>query len=149
MGRLHFLKKTPFFDELSNRELKKVSGIMFERTYDAGELIFEEGQPGAALFLVFTGRVVIELCREENTMVLATLEEGAFFGEMALLNEAPRSADARAIEPTRTLALYRNDLNDLIQRDPAAACQIYRAIASMVSDRLRLTNELVKTGATS
>ena len=46
----------PFFDELSNRQLKNVSGIMFERSYDTGELIFEEGQPGAALFLILAGK---------------------------------------------------------------------------------------------
>jgi CRP/FNR family transcriptional regulator, cyclic AMP receptor protein len=145
LDRIHFLKTVPFFDELSHRQLKNVSGIMFERSYDAGELIFEEGQPGAALFLILSGRVVIERSREDNTLALATLEEGAFFGEMALLNEAPRSADARALEQTRALALYRNDLSDLIQRDPQGACQVYRALATMISDRLRLTNELVQT----
>jgi CRP/FNR family transcriptional regulator, cyclic AMP receptor protein len=142
--RIHFLKTVPFFDELSHRQLKNVSGIMFERSYEAGELIFEEGQPGAALFLILEGRVAIERCREDNTLPLATLEEGAFFGEMALLNEAPRSADARALEQTSALALYRNDLSDLVQRDPQGACQVYRALASMISDRLRLTNELVQ-----
>jgi CRP-like cAMP-binding protein len=61
-----------------------------------------------------------------------------------LLDETPRSANARALEPTRTLALYRNDLNDLIQRDAKAACQIYRSLAGTIGDRLRLTNELVQ-----
>ncbi len=149
LSRIHFLKTVPFFNELSQRQLKNVSGIMFERSYDVGELIFEEGQPGAALFLILAGRVAIELCREENTVVLAALGEGDFFGEMALLNEAPRSADARALENTRALALYRNDLNDLIRRDPQGACQIYRALASMISDRLRLTNELVQAASAS
>lgn len=144
LDRIHFLKTMSFFNELSHRQLKNVSGIMFERSYDTDELIFEEGQPGAALFLILAGRVAIELCRADKTVALATLEEGDFFGEMALLNEAPRSADARALENTRALALYRNDLSDLIRRDPQGACQIYRALASMISDRLRLTNELVQ-----
>jgi CRP-like cAMP-binding protein len=72
------------------------------------------------------------------------LENGAFFGEMALLDETPRSADARALERTETLALYRNDLNELVQRDAKTACQIYRSLAGMIGDRLRLTNELVQ-----
>jgi CRP/FNR family transcriptional regulator, cyclic AMP receptor protein len=84
-------------------------------------------------------------CAAEITTTLAILEKGAFFGEMALLNEAPRSANARSLERTYTLALYRNDLSQLIQRDPQTACQIYRALASMVGDRLRLTNELMET----
>jgi cAMP-binding proteins - catabolite gene activator and regulatory subunit of cAMP-dependent protein kinases len=144
LDRIQFLKTVPFFDRLSNRQLKTVSDIMFERTYHADELIFEEGQPGAALFLILDGKIAIEICRESNTTRLAVLESGAFFGEMALLDDSPRSANARALERTRSLALYRNDLNDLVHRDAKTACQIYRSLAGMIGDRLRLTNELVQ-----
>lgn len=144
LDRIQFLKTVPFFDRLSNRQLKTVSDIMFERTYDTDESIFAEGQPGAALFLILDGKIAIEICRETNTTRLAVLESGAFFGEMALLDDTPRSANARALERTRTLALYRNDLNDLVQRDAKTACQIYRSLAVTIGDRLRLTNELVQ-----
>ena len=145
LDRIQFLKTVPFFDQLSNRQLKGVSEVMFERTYDIDEIIFEEGQPGAALFLVLDGKVAVEIFRETSTTRLAVLESGAFFGEMALLDETPRSATARALERTRTLALYRNDLNGLVQRDAKTACQIYRSLAGVIADRLRLTNELVQT----
>jgi CRP/FNR family transcriptional regulator, cyclic AMP receptor protein len=145
LDRIQFLKTVPFFDELSHRQVKTVSDIMFERNFETDELIFAEGQPGAALFLIIDGKVAVEMCRESNTTILAILEKGAFFGEMALLNEAPRSANARSLERTYTLALYRNDLSRLIQRDPQTACQIYRALASIVGDRLRSTNELMQT----
>jgi CRP/FNR family transcriptional regulator, cyclic AMP receptor protein len=144
LDRIQFLKTVPFFDQLSNRQLKRVSDIMFERTYETDELIFEEGQPGAALFLILDGKIAIEICRETSTTRLAVLGRGAFFGEMALLDETPRSATARALERTRTLALYRNDLNGLVYRHPRTACRIYRSLAGMVGDRLRLTNELVQ-----
>jgi CRP/FNR family transcriptional regulator, cyclic AMP receptor protein len=144
LDRIQFLKTVPFFDRLSNRQLKTVSDIMFERSYDTDESIFEEGQPGAALFLILDGKIAIEICRETSTTRLAVLESGAFFGEMALLDDTPRSANARALEPTQTLALYRNDLNDLVHRDAKAACQIYRSLAGTIGDRLRLTNELVQ-----
>jgi len=144
LDRIQFLKTVPFFDRLSNRQLKGVSDIMFERSYDTDELIFEEGQPGAALFLILDGKVAIEIYRETSTTRLAILESGTFFGEMALLDDTPRSANARALEPTRTLALYRNDLNGLMHRHARTACQIYRSLASMIGDRLRSTNELVQ-----
>ena len=118
LDRIQFLKTVPFFDRLSKRQLKRVSDIIFERTYDIDESIFEEGQPGAAMFLILDGKVAIEICRETNTTQLAVLEKGAFFGEMALLDDTPRSANARALERTRTLALYRNDLTGL----RASAC---------------------------
>lgn len=111
---------------------------------DVDELIFEEGQPGAALFLILDGKVAVEVVRETSTTRLSVLQKGAFFGEMALLDETPRSATARALERTQTLALYRNDLNGLVQRDPKTACQIYRSLAGMIAERLRLTNELVQ-----
>jgi CRP-like cAMP-binding protein len=145
LGRMQFLKTVPFFNELSNWQLRKVSEIVFERSYDVGELIFEEGQPGAALFLIMEGQVSVEIYKEKFTAKLAVLEKGAFFGEMALLDESPRSASARAVEPTRTLALYRNDLTRLIHSDPETACHIYHALARIVGDRLRSTNELVQT----
>ena len=144
LDRIQFLKTVSFFDRLSNRQLKTVSDIMFERNYDTDESIFEEGQPGAALFLILDGKIAIEIFRETSTR-LAVLERGAFFGEMALLDDTPRSANARALEPTRTLALYRNDLNGLVYQHPRTACRIYRSLATMIGDRLRSTNELVQT----
>ena len=145
LDRIKFLKTVAFFNELSDRQLKTVSSTLFERKYETNELIFEEGQPGAALFLILDGSVAVEMRRENRTTTLAILERGAFFGEMALLDEAPRSANARSLEQTYTLALYRNDLSQLIQRDPQTACQIYRALAHMVGDRLRSTNRLIQS----
>jgi CRP/FNR family cyclic AMP-dependent transcriptional regulator len=149
LDRSKFLKTVPFFNELSHRQLKTVSDTMFERNFEPDELIFTEGQPGAVLYLILDGKVAVEMCREHDTTILAVLEKGAFLGEMALLNEAPRSANARSLERTYTLALYRNDLSRLIQRDPQTACQIYRALASIVGDRLRSTNELLQTGSST
>ena len=147
MDRIQFLKTVPFFNELSSWQLKKVSEIVFERTYDVNELIFEQGQPGAALFLIIQGQVSVEMYHNHATTTLAVLDNGAFFGEMALLDESPRSASARTLEPTKTLALYRNDLSRLSHSNPETACHIYRALARIVGDRLRSTNDLVQTDA--
>lgn len=145
LDRIQFLKTVPFFNELSNWQLKKVGEIVFERTYEPGEMIFEAGQPGAAIFLIMEGQVSVEIVKDRAVTNLATLEKGAFFGEMALLDEAPRSASARSLEVTKTLALYRNDLSRLINTDPLTACHIYCALARIVGDRLRSTNDLVQT----
>ncbi len=149
VSRMEFLRTVPFFGELTNWQLQKVSEIVFERNYDAHELVFEQGQPGAALFLIMEGQVSVEFYHEKFTANLATLDKGAFFGEMALLDEAARSASARALIPTKTLALYRNDLTRLIETHPETACHIYRALARIIGDRLRSTNELVQTDSQS
>ena len=145
LDRIQFLKTVPFFGELSSWQLKRVSEIVFARNFEAGELIFEQGQPGAAIFLIMDGEVSVEIVKDNVVTQLAVLERGAFFGEMALLDEAPRSASARSRESCKTLALYRNDLSRLIHTDPATACHIYQALARIVGDRLRSTNELVQS----
>ena len=71
LDRIKFLKTVPFFNELSHRQLKTVSDTVFERNYETDELIFEEGQPGAALFLILDGKVAVEMCREYHTTTLA------------------------------------------------------------------------------
>src|SRR2546422_9901235 len=82
LDRIQFLKTVPFFDRLSNRQLKSVSDIMFERKYDANESIFEAGQPGAYLFLFLNGKVAEEVFRETRTTRLAVLAKGAFSVKM-------------------------------------------------------------------
>ncbi len=146
LDRIDFLKTVPFFNSLTPWQLNHVCGILFERSYETNELIFEQMQPGAALFLIVDGKVAVEVYNEKYTTSLAELESGSFFGEMALLDESPRSASARAVEPTRTLALYRNDLNRLSHTDPETACHIYRVLAQIVGDRLRATNEMITSG---
>src|SRR5262249_55436884 len=71
LDRIKFLKTVPFFDELSHRQLKTVSDTLFERNYETDELIFEEGQPGAVLFLILDGKVAVEMYHENHTTTLA------------------------------------------------------------------------------
>jgi len=78
LDRIKFLKTVPFFNELSHRQLQTVSDTVFERNYETDELIFEEGQPGAALFLILDGKVAVEMRREDHTTTLAILEKGFF-----------------------------------------------------------------------
>lgn len=142
--RLEFLRALPFFKDLSFWQLRRISDIVFERHYEAGEAIFTQGQPGAALFILLEGTVEIELFEEGERFILARLEKGNFFGELALLDDSPRSASAKAFKPTRALALYRSDLNKMIQVDPEASSLVFRSLATLIGDRLKKTNELIR-----
>lgn len=142
--RLAFLKKFSFFRQLSNREIEKVSNILYERHYQKGEYVFEINQPGAALFLIQSGEVNIEIPFENgHAGHLATLKAGDFLGELALLDDSPRSASARATAPTLALALFRSDLNHLLKVEPEVTAQIFRSLASVVGERLKATNEIL------
>jgi CRP/FNR family transcriptional regulator, cyclic AMP receptor protein len=143
--RLEFLRSQPFFKDLSLWQLRRISDMMFERHFEAGESIFTQGQPGAALFVMMDGLVEIEYFENGKTHILARLEKGHFFGELALLDDSPRSASAKSLKSTKALALYRTDLNKLIQVDPHASSLIFKSLAALVGDRLKKTNELLRS----
>jgi CRP-like cAMP-binding protein len=140
---LEFLSGIPLFESLSRRELKRIAGIVHERNYATGELVFEQGTPGAALFLIRRGGV--ELFRQDTSgnelAKLAHLTEGMFFGEGALLHEENRATSARATEPTDLLALFRGDLDRVIESAPAAGGKILRKLAWVLSRRLQTAME--------
>ncbi len=140
--RIKFLKSVPLFKDLSIWQIRLFKDVFFERSYSAGELLFEKGQPGAALFVIEEGSVVIEHDNGSSITELATLSRGQFLGELALLDGSPRSASARAKIPVRTLALYRSDLVKLIDSQPELACRVYQSLARIIGDRLKATNEL-------
>ncbi len=140
---LEFLAGIPLFESLTRRELRRVAGILHERTYAAGELIFEQGTPGAVLFLIKRGEV--ELFRQDNSgnelSKLATLTQGMFFGEGALLHEENRLMSARALQPTDVLAVFRGDLDQVIDSAPATGGKILRRLAWVLSRRLQTAME--------
>lgn len=149
-SHMEFLRKIPIFQDLSRWQLKKVSELFYARSYEPGEFLFEMGQPGAALFLIHSGKVSVEVSDGEGILtVLTELESGSFIGELALLDHSPRSASARAIQPTQTFALLRSDLETLVNKDPAITTLIYKALAHVIGERLKATNDLVQKEKTA
>lgn len=146
VSRNDFLKNIPFFESLSNRQLTTLAQYMHERRYEENEYLFEVNHPGAALFIIVRGEVAVETSSNPETATeLARLHAGEFLGELALLDQAPRSASARATKPTESYALFRQDLARLAVNYPEIACEIYKSLASIVGERLKATNRHVKT----
>lgn len=134
--------RIPLFQHLSKRELLTITDIVHHRTYEDKEYVFKKGQPGAAMFIVASGEVrIIDRDEDCNEVQLAVLGEGTFFGELALLDDSPRSASAVAAEATDIYAFFRNDLLKLLKADPHISSNIYRSLAIIIGDRLRKTNE--------
>ena len=105
---VEFLKLCPIFQHLNNRELKKISTLIYERKYQAGEYLFEKEQPGTAMFIIKSGLVTIVVPGRNNEETdLATIHPEDFLGELALLDDTPRSASAKALEKTEALAFFR------------------------------------------
>ena len=114
---LDSLAAIPFFGGLDPVALERLAATMRARRFRRGEVIFHVGDPGDALFVILSGEVKISLPSETgDEAILATLRAGDFFGELALLDGAPRSATAIALEPTETLALPRDRFRELAPR---------------------------------
>jgi CRP-like cAMP-binding protein len=134
--RLQLLKNVVLFKDLSLRELAMVDSLMHERHYLADEVIFDEGEEGQGLFLVLSGRVKITLPADVNT-VLIDLGPGAFFGEVALLDQSVRTAQARAIEDSQIVALFRAEFYSLLETHSRIASRISFQLAKVLAARLR------------
>jgi uncharacterized membrane protein len=107
----------------------------------AGTPLFYRGDPGDAMYLIETGRVRISVKDADgHDATLADLHDGEFFGEMAILDEQPRSADATIIANTRLAVLSRNDFRAFLHKNPDIALGILTAMIH----RLRRTDELLR-----
>ena len=136
--RLQLLKNVVLFKDLNMRELAMVNSLMHERRSSADEVIFDEGEEGQGLFLVLSGRVKITLPAHVE-QVLIELGPGAFFGEVALLDSSIRTAQARAIEDSQIVALFRTEFYSLLDTHSAIASRISFQLAKVLAARLRQT----------
>jgi CRP-like cAMP-binding protein len=135
------LQNIPLFHELSPKELRILDKVVHVRTYEAGEPVFVESEPGAGMYVIRSGRVDIVLQhRTENRLILAELEPGDFFGEMALLGDTSRSATAVARERSELIGFFHPDLIETIKLHPGMGAKISLGLARTLAERLRYTN---------
>jgi len=138
------LKHVPIFQGLSEKEFLEVENIIHERAYHPHEIIFKRSAPGEAMYIILTGSVEIYVeDHAENKNILATLEQGDFFGELALLDNDTRSATAAAIDSSTILVFSQTDLESIMDRKPSLGNKILMNLARVTSTRLRKTNELL------
>ena len=135
------LRQVPIFKDLKKGELREFKKIIHKRYYKKDEIIFFDGEPGVGMYIIETGTIGIYKDFEgEAKEELAVLKSGDFIGEMALLDDSPRSATAVALENTHLLGLFRPDLFGLLERKPRLGNEILLKLAQMIAERLRLTN---------
>jgi CRP/FNR family transcriptional regulator, cyclic AMP receptor protein len=136
-SRLAQLAQISLFSRLSPAELDIVEGLLHQREYLADEVVFDEGEEGQAIYIVQQGEVV--LCRqgEGEGGLIGTLGPGEFFGDLALLDNLPRAAQARATQPTRLAALFREDFLGLMDTHARIASKIALQLAREMGRRIR------------
>jgi CRP-like cAMP-binding protein len=132
----HQLADTELFRDLNQRDFRVIDAFVQERHFLASEVIFDAGEEGQALYVVVSGKVAICLPEYEKTP-LAELSAGDFFGELGLLDDSPRSAQARALEPVALIVLSRTDFERLMNSHARIASRISLQLARHMGLRLR------------
>ncbi|MFQ5415889.1 MAG: Crp/Fnr family transcriptional regulator [Myxococcota bacterium] len=135
---LDSLRSIPLFSAVSDEDLESIASHLIERRLPKNKTIVEEGTPGDYMYVIPEGRVkVTKLSGDGREKILELLEAGSFFGEMSLLDSAPRSASVKALTDVRILALSRNDFLNVLRRSPDLAL----AVIQELTTRLRQQDE--------
>jgi CRP/FNR family transcriptional regulator, cyclic AMP receptor protein len=135
--RLGTLRRLLLFSTLSRSELRVVDALLHERSYLRDEIIFDEGEEAQALYAVIAGRVLICRQGEPDSGRITEIEAGVVFGELALLDNLPRSAQARAAEDCVLAALSRGDFESLLDTHAVIASKIALQLARQLGSQLR------------
>src|SRR5712671_18302 len=136
-GRTEVLRRIPLFQHMTYKELLGILGIARGRQFQKGQTVIREGETGDELFVLFRGKVQVT----KGEMAIASLKAGGHFGEMGLVDQAPRSATVTAVEETSAVAIDRDSLLRLMRRDSLLAVKLLWSFVQVLSERLRNTNE--------
>ena len=142
-----YIQGTKLFEGIHEKQMQNLTAIATEKNIPKGEYVFKEGSAGREFYVIMQGTIAINKNvaggRKRN---LSNLRPGDIFGELALFDSQPRSADAEAGEDTK-LAVFPNDqFLDLLSKDHAFASQIQRRIINVLCKRLRETDDMLNEG---
>lgn len=136
------LRNIPLFELLDENEIYALAQQLDQKHFWAGQMIFNEGDPGGTMFIVHSGKVELFTTDEaDERILLSFMNRGELFGEFSLLDNEPRSASAKALEDTMLFVIDRHDLEMLFQSHQHAAFDLM----AMLSRRIRETDKLIRT----
>lgn len=125
--------RVSLFSELSKKHLRSIAKSGVERNFEGGQTIVKEGESGVGFYLILDGKVEVK----KKNKVISALSGGDFFGEMGLIDDAPRSADVVAVSPTKTLCVSAWAFTGLVKGNPEIAMKMMKVLVH----RLRTTNK--------
>lgn len=136
-----YLKQVNIFKGLNDEEILDLISVAKKRTFRSGEVIFHRDDPGQMLYIIKEGKVKICLMSPDGQEIsLVVFGKGEYFGEFALLDGLPRSADAIALEKVECYTLQRTDFQNAIMKKPRIAIQVMEVLC----ERLRKTDQQVE-----
>jgi CRP/FNR family cyclic AMP-dependent transcriptional regulator len=139
---LSLLRQIPLFGGLEPAEIQAIEASSRRKRYPKGSIIFYEGDPGDCLLIIIDGRVKVSLLGDEGQETLIRiLGHGEFLGEIALVDEAPRSATVIALERTEVMEVRREAFLKIVSKRPAIALKVMAQLARS----LRRATEQIRT----
>jgi len=139
---IDLLKKIPLFESLTEDELEEIDKICIKESHAKDTIIFFEGDPGNRCYVIIKGAVRISKCIPNiGEEALAVLTVGDYFGEMALIDNFPRSAQAIANTDIEVLAINKTDMDKVLIADREMGYKLLWTFTRTLSKRLRETNE--------
>ncbi len=134
------IKQIPLFRDLTEESIQLLTKRITLEYYPANRIIFKEGDDGDAMYIIKKGQIRIYRGEDDkpyDQTVLATLSDGSFFGEMALVNEAERIASAKTLTESELFILKKDDFYTLINNNPKLAEQISSEFISRIKENMR------------
>ena len=142
---LEILRKVALFEGMTSAQLHKLGAALREASFAIGSCVFREGDAGTSMFIIGDGRVRIsKMVPGVGEEALAILEEHQYFGEMSLIEEGPRSADAIAHSSCLLYELSREKLDEVMFTDKELATTLLWTLVRTLSSRLRETNDKIR-----
>lgn len=131
--------ETPLFNHIAKANIRRLVMNMHPRFYKAGEPVFKTGDIGAGAVLIKTGTIAIKA----GNKILAELGKGDFFGEVALVVDEARTADAVASTDCELIFFLRPDLEEWLHNSPKPGAQLMSNISRVLAGRLRHANDML------
>ena len=140
----NYLKQIDMFASLSDDDAQELMNLTKRRSFRSGEVIFHRDDPGQVLYLIKEGKVKICLISPDGQEIsLVVFGKGEYFGELALLDGRPRSADAIALEKVECYSLQRSDFHNAIMKNPRIAIRVLEVLCKRLRDTDQQVEDLI------
>ncbi|HOL63212.1 MAG: cyclic nucleotide-binding domain-containing protein [Elusimicrobiales bacterium] len=139
LEKIKFLSQISLFKNIRRKDLLYILENLYEKKYLKNEVLFNEGDIGRALFIIYSGNIGLYKKNGDQNILFSEVKAGDFIGEMALLEEMPRSLSAICLEDSFVFLLYKTNIENMINSKPKIAARINYNLAKILSSRLRNT----------
>jgi CRP-like cAMP-binding protein len=137
------LKGNILFQTLNRRELAYLANFVYERTYQVDEPVFQQNERGIGMYILAKGRIAIKTHGAGGEVLVTTLREGSFFGEIALVDPNVRSASAIPLEKSTVVGFFKPDLEEILRRKPEMGVKILFQLSTVLGHRLAETTDRI------